>query len=92
MPAPKAASTVSDTLSPASGADASYGTFDEQGNYVPRQVVEDDLGSLSLEDAISATIVNFDDGDIVKGTVVKIDKDEVLLDIGYKAEGVIPSR
>ncbi|MEO5678831.1 MAG: S1 RNA-binding domain-containing protein, partial [Acidimicrobiales bacterium] len=47
---------------------------------------------MSLEDAISATIVNFDDGDIVKGTVVKIDKDEVLLDIGYKAEGVIPSR
>jgi len=79
---------VSDTLETAS----SYGTFDEEGNYTPRQVIEDDLGSLSLEDAISATIVNFDDGDIVKGTVVKIDKDEVLLDIGYKAEGVIPSR
>ncbi len=69
-----------------------FGTFDEKGEYIPRQVVEDDLGGMSLEDAIAATIVNFDDGDIVKGTVVKIDKDEVLLDIGYKAEGVIPSR
>ena len=88
MPTPKEASTVSDTLETAT----SYGTFDEKGEYVPRQVVEDDLGGMSLEDAISATIVNFDDGDIVKGTVVKIDKDEVLLDIGYKAEGVIPSR
>ncbi len=69
-----------------------YGTFDEEGNYVPRQVTEDDLGSMSLEDAISGTIVEFEDGDIVQGTVVKVDKDEVLLDIGFKSEGVIPSR
>ena len=33
-----------------------------------------------------------EDGQMVNGTVVKIDKDEVLLDIGYKSEGVIPSR
>jgi small subunit ribosomal protein S1 len=64
----------------------------EHGEYVPKQVVHDDLGGLSLEDAIAGTIVNFDDGDIVKGTVVKVDKDEVLLDIGYKSEGVIPVR
>ena len=35
---------------------------------------------------------DFNDGDIVEGTVVKIDRDEVLLDIGYKSEGVIPSK
>ena len=56
------------------------------------QVVFDDLDGQSLSDAIDATIVEFDDGDIVKGRVVKIDSDEVLLDIGYKSEGVIPSR
>jgi small subunit ribosomal protein S1 len=55
-------------------------------------VVFDDLDGQSLSDAIDATIVAFDDGDIVKGRVVKIDSDEVLLDIGYKSEGVIPSR
>ena len=55
-------------------------------------VVLDDLGSQSFSDAVDATIVEFDDGDIVRGTVVKIDSDEVLLDIGYKSEGVIPSR
>src|ERR1700709_2641808 len=32
------------------------------------------------------------DGDIVEGVIVKVDRDEVLLDIGYKTEGVIPSR
>jgi small subunit ribosomal protein S1 len=55
-------------------------------------VVFDDLGSQSFSDAVDATIVAFDDGDIVTGKVVKIDSDEVLLDIGYKSEGVIPSR
>src|ERR687885_2112004 len=42
--------------------------------------------------AIDETIKYFNDGDIVEGTVVKVDRDEVLLDIGYKTEGVIPSR
>jgi small subunit ribosomal protein S1 len=39
----------------------------------------------------AATMVSFDEGDVVKGNVVRIDKDEVLVDIGYKSEGVIPS-
>jgi small subunit ribosomal protein S1 len=39
----------------------------------------------------AATMVAFDEGDVVSGKVVRIDKDEVLVDIGYKAEGVIPS-
>jgi small subunit ribosomal protein S1 len=38
-----------------------------------------------------ATIRSFDEGDVVTGKVVRIDKDEVLIDIGYKSEGVIPS-
>jgi small subunit ribosomal protein S1 len=42
--------------------------------------------------AIDQTIKYFNDGDIVSGTIVKVDRDEVLLDIGYKTEGVIPSR
>jgi small subunit ribosomal protein S1 len=55
-------------------------------------VVFDDLGSMSLSDAIDATLVEFDEGGLVTGTVVKIDSDEVLLDIGFKSEGVIPSK
>ena len=69
-----------------------HGTFDADGVYVPRKIVEDDLGDMSFEDAIDQTIVAFDDGDIVTGKVVKVDKDEVLLDIGFKSEGVIPAR
>jgi small subunit ribosomal protein S1 len=38
-----------------------------------------------------ATISPFEEGDVVTGNVVRIDADEVLVDIGYKSEGVIPS-
>src|SRR2546421_5604807 len=38
-----------------------------------------------------ATITPFEEGDVVSGNVVRIDKDEVLVDIGYKSEGVIPA-
>ncbi len=69
-----------------------FGSFDEMGTYIPVQITDDDLGGMSLEEAIDRTIVEFDDGDIVKGTVVKVDRDEVLLDIGFKSEGVIPAR
>ncbi len=68
------------------------GIFNAEGQYVPREVTLDDLGGVSFADAIDGTIIEFDDGDIVIGTVVKVDTDEVLLDIGYKSEGVIPSK
>ncbi|RRD50065.1 30S ribosomal protein S1 [Arachnia propionica] len=56
-------------------------------------VVVDDFGTPeAFLAAVDATIKYFNDGDIVSGTVVKVDRDEVLLDIGYKTEGVIPSK
>src|SRR5262252_2034048 len=57
------------------------------------QVAVNDIGSSDdFLAAIDKTIKYFNDGDIVEGTIVKVDRDEVLLDIGYKTEGVIPSR
>src|SRR6187431_1782848 len=67
-------------------------TFSSAASTTP-QVAINDIGS--EEDflaAIDKTIKYFNDGDIVEGTIVKVDRDEVLLDIGYKTEGVIPSR
>jgi small subunit ribosomal protein S1 len=57
------------------------------------QVAVNDIGTADdFLAAIDATIKYFNDGDIVDGIIVKVDRDEVLLDIGYKTEGVIPSR
>jgi small subunit ribosomal protein S1 len=38
-----------------------------------------------------ATFRTIEEGEVVTGHVVRIDKDEVLVDIGYKSEGVIPA-
>jgi len=67
------------------------GTFDAEGNYTPRQITERDL-SQSFADAINGTLVELKDGQLVTGTVVRITRDEVLVEIGYKTEGVILGR
>ena len=72
----------------ATEAPTEMGTFDAEGTYTPRQIVENDLGAEALDTAYSASMVEVEDGQIVEGTVVKVDRDEVLLDIGYKSEGV----
>jgi small subunit ribosomal protein S1 len=55
-------------------------------------VAQDDLTPEELVRAIEDSLKDFNDGDLVAGTVVKVDRDEVLLDIGYKSEGVIPAK
>jgi len=51
---------------------------------------EEDLSGDELAKAYEESIKEFDDGDVVSGHVLRIDKDEILVDIGYKSEGVIP--
>jgi len=51
-------------------------------DYTPEELIQ----------AMEASLRDFKDGDIMEGVVVKIDRDEILLDIGYKSEGVIPSK
>ena len=58
----------------------------------PAEEPERDLTPEELIAALEESLRDFKDGDIVEGEVVKIDRDEVLLDIGYKSEGVIPSK
>src|SRR6478735_11992504 len=60
------------------------------------RVVEGSNGLLlevdgSIVPNYEATLQPFEEGDVVTGKVVRIDKDEVLVDIGYKSEGVIPA-
>jgi small subunit ribosomal protein S1 len=59
----------------------------------PRDIghVEDELSADDFAEAIDRTVFDFKEGDIVAGTVVRVDPDEALIDIGYKSEGVIPA-
>ena len=52
----------------------------------------DDISDEEMNSLIDGTVTDFNEGDLVTGTVVKVERDEVLLDISYKSEGVIPSR
>src|SRR5665213_3799546 len=45
---------------------------------------------LTMEEAMKQNAPRFAQGEIVKGTVIELRKNEVLVDIGYKSEGVIP--
>ena len=89
---PTAAVAETTAAEPEAGTDVTAAEECGRRTEMEQNIVVDDLGGMSLSDAIDATIVAFDDGDLVHGKVVKIDSDEVLLDIGYKSEGVIPSK
>jgi ribosomal protein S1 len=67
-------------------------TSSTEATSTPKVAVNDIGSEEAFLAAIDETIKYFNDGDIVEGTIVKVDRDEVLLDIGYKTEGVIPSR
>jgi small subunit ribosomal protein S1 len=54
--------------------------------------VPNDLSADDFAAAVERTVFEFKEGDIVAGTVVRVDPDEVLVDIGFKSEGVIPSK
>lgn len=62
-----------------------------QNNTEVEKVAINDIGTVDdFIKAVDSTIKNFSDGDLVEGTVVKVDRDEVLLDIGYKTEVSFP--
>jgi small subunit ribosomal protein S1 len=46
---------------------------------------------LTMEEALKQSSTRFATGQIVKGTVIEVRPKEVLVDIGYKSEGVIPA-
>ena len=52
----------------------------------------DDISNDEMESMIDGTITDIEEGELVTGTVVRVEHDEVLLDIGFKSEGVIPLR
>ena len=70
-------------------ASPQMGTFDSEGNYTPRKVTERDA---SFADAVAGTMKDLKEGKLTTGTVVRVTREEVLVEIGYKTEGVILAR
>jgi len=55
---------------------------------------EEDLNQNEMEAllAASTTPINIKRGDVVEGVIVRIDQDEILVDIGLKSEGVLSTK
>src|SRR5437588_4567740 len=73
------------------------------GLYCPPHMANETINDPRLEEGVwttgpdgelipdyESTFPTINEGEVVNGTVVRVDKDEVLVDIGYKSEGVIP--
>ena len=50
----------------------------------------DGMEELSMEQLMESSLQSLKEGEVVHGTVVAVDSDEVLIDIGYKCEGSVP--
>jgi small subunit ribosomal protein S1 len=61
--------------------DADINGEQEQGN---------GMDELSMEQLMESSLQSLKEGEVVHGTVVAVDGDEVLVDIGYKCEGSVP--
>ncbi len=86
------AASSAEGLDAADTADAP--TADEEPEAVPPPR---DLGPepTTMEELLAeqdSDIKSFKHGDVVEGNVVRIDKDEILVDIGAKSEGVVSNR
>src|ERR1044072_5284758 len=83
-PAPEAETPAPEAEAPAAEADTPAPAAPSNGDLL----IEVDGKLVPNYEAVMRTVK---EGEVVNGSVVRIDKDEVLVDIGYKAEGVIPS-
>jgi small subunit ribosomal protein S1 len=61
------------------------------GSQVSRSRSSKSIIMLTMEEAMKQSQMRFAAGEIVKGTVIEVRPKEVLVDIGYKSEGVIPA-
>jgi len=90
-PEPSASAESPPEAEPAAGI--AEDTPDEMSEvYEPREIAVNDLDEEALVAAYTASVVTVEEGTMVVGRVVRIDNDEVLIDIGFKSEGVIPTR
>jgi small subunit ribosomal protein S1 len=54
------------------------------------QEQDEGMNEFSMEELMESSLQSLKEGEVVRGTVVAVDSDEVLVDIGYKCEGSVP--
>jgi small subunit ribosomal protein S1 len=93
---------ISDEEDDASDIEASVISGDEKSSEETTDIEEIEMAEvdapeveqqdvpMNMEEAIDESLRTFEEGEILRGTVVKIDSEGVIVDVGYKSEGSIP--
>jgi len=89
--APTAAETAR-SLSAGETADAPPASDEDEPPVAARPLGREPTTMEELLAEQDSDIKSFKHGDVVEGQVVRIDKDEILVDIGAKSEGVVSNR
>ncbi|MBW2080282.1 MAG: 30S ribosomal protein S1 [Deltaproteobacteria bacterium] len=83
--------TQEQTLTADSDEEAEISQEDSQ--VLEENVSSEEAGDMgAFEDLFEQSLRTFQEGEILEGTVVRIDKESVMIDVGYKSEGLIPIR
>jgi small subunit ribosomal protein S1 len=83
--------TQEQTLTAASDQEAATSQADLQ--VLEENVSPEETGDLNeFEDLFEQSLRTFQEGEVLEGTVVRVDKESVMIDVGYKSEGLIPIR
>ncbi len=62
------------------------------GASTPRNIIEEvhaNMGDMSFEQLLEESLKTIRNGEVVEGTVIRVKEDEIVLNIGYKADGII---
>jgi small subunit ribosomal protein S1 len=86
---PHETTPTAESETPETESDAVTVTAEPESDTVAEQATP--MSQESLEEAYDNSLKAFTDGEIVKGTVVDVSRDEVMIDIGFKSEGYIPA-
>jgi small subunit ribosomal protein S1 len=83
--------TQEQTLTGASDQEAAISQADSQ--VLKKDESPEEAGDMGqFEDLFEKSIRTFQEGEVLEGNVVRIDKEFVMIDVGYKSEGLIPIR
>src|SRR5919204_613704 len=66
------------------------GTAEKSSGFSPLDDQVDPQEYARLLDLYDSSFRNIAEGEVVKGTVLKVTPSEVIVDVGYKSEGIIP--
>jgi small subunit ribosomal protein S1 len=89
----KVASEVTQEQTLTAVSDQEVATSQEDSQVLEENVSSEEASDMGqFEDLFEQSLRAFQEGEILKGTVVRVDKESVMIDVGYKSEGLIPIR